>query len=74
MCVSFPLIPGGVALNIFFSPLLFCQSYWSQGSESLLNIVQLEAMCDKYSISLDIKAYYIVMNDLINKKKSDLLL
>lgn len=49
-------------------------SYWSQGSESLLNIVRLEAMCDKYSISLDIKAYYIVMNDLINKKKSDLLL
>lgn len=31
-------------------------------------------MCDKYSISLDIKAYYIVMNDLINKRKSDFLL
>lgn len=48
--------------------------YWSQGSESLLNIVWLEAMCDKYSLSLDIKAYYIVMNDLINKRKSEFLL
>lgn len=63
--------------HIFLTCVVFTvweADYWSQGSESLFNIVWLEAMCDKYSISLDIKAYYIVMNVLINKKKSDFLL
>lgn len=70
-------ISGSCTKHIFLTSAVLSvweAEYWSQGSESLLNTVWLEAMCDKYSIYLDIKAYYIVMNDLIHKKKSDILL